>query len=55
MALLLCHYGAFGATFRGLKNGVKLNLVLCLQGVRAVFGIAAPLLHWNREQTTNFL
>jgi hypothetical protein len=55
MALPLCHCGAFGATFRGLQNGLKLNLVICLQCFHAVFEIAAPLLHWNREQTTNFL
>jgi hypothetical protein len=41
MALLLCHCDAFGATFSGLQNGLKLNLVLCLQGFHGVPGIAA--------------
>jgi hypothetical protein len=36
MALLLCHCGAFGATFHRLKNRVKINLLLCLQGFHAI-------------------
>jgi hypothetical protein len=41
MALPLCHCGAFGATFRGLKNGLKVNLAVCLKGFHAIHGIAA--------------
>jgi hypothetical protein len=41
MALLLCHCDAFGATFGGLENGVKLNPVLCLQGFHVVTEMTA--------------
>jgi hypothetical protein len=41
MALLLCHDGSFGATFLGLKNRVKLNLSLFLQGFNVVSEMTA--------------
>jgi hypothetical protein len=50
----LCHIDAFGTVYYHLYMRTKHNSILCLQGFRVVFGIAAPLLHWNREQTTNF-
>jgi hypothetical protein len=41
MALLVCHCDAFGATFHRLKKGIKVILILCLQGFHVVPEIAA--------------
>jgi hypothetical protein len=41
MALPPRHYGTFGATFSRLKNDVKLNIILCLQGFHVVSEMTA--------------
>jgi hypothetical protein len=54
-ALRLCHDDAFGTVFQPAEKPQNQKSTLCLQGFRAVFEMTALLLHWYREQTTNFL
>jgi hypothetical protein len=50
----LCQSDAFGTIFQPVRKQEKEKSDLCLQGFHVVFEMTAPLLHWNREQTTNF-
>jgi hypothetical protein len=41
MALLLCHCDAFGTIFHRFQKPVKVNLVLCFQGLPIVSEMTA--------------
>jgi len=54
LALLLCHFGAFGTVFGLVKFGLNQHFLLYLQWFNGVFSVTAPsLLGGTRQSVFN--